>query len=834
VGAAIGGIAGWAPNNSASAERASSAALYIGGMARPARRPGNLPAETTSFIGRRRELAEVRKKLARARLVSLVGPGGVGKTRLAIRIATDLGRGFRDGGWLVELAEVLDPAVVSNVAMAALDLRDQAVTEPLPLLLSYLRDKELLLVVDNCEHLLGAAGRLVTEVLRAAPGVRVIATSREPLSVTGEHVVPVPPLDLPPPQAAEPFPLAQLRDNETVALFTERATAASGDFELTAANQAAVVELCRRLDGLPLAIELAAVRTRVLAVGQILDRLTDRFGLLTGGSRAALPRQQTLRTTIDWSHDLLADAERAVLRRCSTFAGRFTLDDVEAVCASEDVSAAQALAVLSSLVDKSLVVRENAGGRACYRLHETMREFAALKLAEAGEADAVELRFADHYHRAASQRSAPDARYRLLERLEWADLEIDSIRAVLHRCLNRDDTAGGIDLAVSLGWYWITRATTEGMGWLGHLLGSADSDPGDHGKVGDPRRRAWAQFLRGFLAVLKADPVTARASLQAAIKAARQAGQPEALCEALSMASIAESMAGDRAAARRLLDAAQAATTGLDYPPGRIAVLQARVFNGFSEGDLEAVRFAAAAGLRLARETGDLYALEMMLLNLAAAQLLAGDRQQPTPEQPALLPAEALRIADQIDDRVAQFYLLGAFGCHAGLSGRPQLAAQLLGASETARTLVGASRVLFLGDLLAETRQAAVATLGAAVFEAEFDAGKGLTRDGAFELALGKRGKPSPPAPATAAPGAPGAAAPGAAAAAAGNVGAGPLGKRETEVARLVADGLTNKQIGTRLFISERTVDSHVRSALNKLGFSSRAQIAAWIAASEE
>ena len=295
-------------------------------MARPARRPGNLPAETTSFIGRRRELAEVRKKLARARLVSLVGPGGVGKTRLAIRIATDLARGFRDGGWLAELAEVVDPAAVSNVAMAALDLRDQAATEPLPLLLSYLRDKELLLVVDNCEHLLGAAGQLVTEMLRAAPGVRVIATSREPLSVTGEHVVPVPPLDLPPLQAgqplaqrgqqAQPTRLAQLRQNETVMLFTERAAAASGGFELTPGNQAAVVELCRRLDGLPLAIELAAVRTRVLTVEQILERLTDRFGLLTGGSRAALPRHQTLRTTIDWSHDLLADGERAVLRRC--------------------------------------------------------------------------------------------------------------------------------------------------------------------------------------------------------------------------------------------------------------------------------------------------------------------------------------------------------------------------------------------------------------------------------------------------------------------------------------------------------------------------------------
>src|SRR5580700_5946374 len=195
-------------------------------MARPTPRSGNLPAEASSFVGRRRELAEVRKKLARARLVSLVGPGGVGKTRLAIRIATDLGRGFRGGGWLVELAEVLDPALVSSAVMAALDLRDQAATEPLALLLSYLRDKELLLVVDNCEHLLGAAAQVVTDMMRTAPGVRVIATSREPLSVPGEHVVPVPPLELPAPDAAEP--LARLRRSEVVALFTQRAAAASG------------------------------------------------------------------------------------------------------------------------------------------------------------------------------------------------------------------------------------------------------------------------------------------------------------------------------------------------------------------------------------------------------------------------------------------------------------------------------------------------------------------------------------------------------------------------------------------------------------------------------
>src|SRR5713101_6535061 len=329
-------------------------------MARPPRRSGRLPAEASSFIGRRREIAEVRKKLTEARLISLVGPGGVGKTRLAIRIVTDLGRGFRGGGWLVELAEIQDPALVTNAVMAALDLRDQAAAEPLALVLSYLRDKELLLVVDNCEHLLGAAAQVVTDMMRAAPGVRVIATSREPLSVPGEHVVPVPPLELPAPQPGEP--LARLRQNEAVMLFTERAAAASGTFELTASNQAAVVDLCRRLDGLPLAIELAAVRTRVLTVEQILDRLSNRFGLLVGGGRAALPRHQTLQTAIDWSHDLLSTAERAMLRRLCVFAGRFALEDVEAVCTSDEVPAERALDLLSSLVDKSLVVKEDARG----------------------------------------------------------------------------------------------------------------------------------------------------------------------------------------------------------------------------------------------------------------------------------------------------------------------------------------------------------------------------------------------------------------------------------------------------------------------------------------
>ncbi|TMD79586.1 MAG: LuxR family transcriptional regulator, partial [Chloroflexi bacterium] len=689
-------------------------------MARPARRLGNLPAEATSFIGRQNALAEVRKKLSQARLVSLVGPGGVGKTRLAIRIGTDLGRGFKDGVWLAELADVRDARLVSNALMLALDLRDQAATEPLALLLAYLQDKQLLLVVDNCEHLLAAAAQLVAEVVKAAPGVHVIATSREPLSVDGEHVIPVPPLELPSGQAE---PLGRLRQNEAVLLFTERAAAAAGRFELTDANRAAVVELCRRLDGLPLAIELAAVRTRVLSVEQIRDRLHDRFSLLTAGGRAALPRHQTLRTTIEWSHELLNAGERALLRRLCVFAGRFTLDDVEPVCTSHDVLAAQSLDLLSSLVDKSLVIKEDVRGVACYRLHETMREFARLKLREAGEEEMVEDR-ANEYYRGRCQQSVGQSRYRLDEWLDWMDLEIDNIRAVLGRYLARCDALSGIDLATSVGWYWITRATTEGVRWLDDL---AVCGPGH------PQAQFWAYFLRGFLAVLKADATAGRPAIERAVATARALAEPVLLSQALSMASIAANLAGDRPSAMHLLEEAAIVTGPLDDLPARISVLQARALNGFFEGDIEAVKVAASEGVRLSRDVGDLYSLEMMLLNSGGAALITGDL-----DQAKQFYTEALKIAQRIDDRVAQYALLDGLGCVAAGSGQARLAGQLIGAAETVRTQAGASLIPILAPLLARAEASAISALGASKFAAEVNAGKGLSRDEALRLALGE------------------------------------------------------------------------------------------------
>ncbi len=765
-------------------------------MARPARRRGNLPAEATSFVGRRRELANLKRKLSSARLVSLVGPGGVGKTRLAIRAAAEVGRAFSDGAWLVELADVRDPTLVGNAVMAAMDLRDQAAAPPSALLAAYLEDKQLLLVVDNCEHLLDPAAQLLTELIRASPGLRVIATSREPLSASGEHVMPVPPLELP---AARAGRLDEVRHTEAVMLFLERAEAARGTFELTADNQAVVADLCRRLDGLPLAIELAAVRTRVLSVEQILERLDDRFALLTGGGRAALPRHQTLETAIDWSHDLLTAEERTLLRRVCVFAGRFTLEDVAEVCTPPDLKPARALDLLSSLVDKSLVLKEDVGGAGSYRLHETMREYAGRKLVEAAERDGLERRCTEYYVATCGVMS-PQARFRLPEWLAWMDLEIDNIRSVLRRCLVSSDSRNGISLATSLSWYWITRATTEGVRWLDELLASGPADPATAG---------WSWFMRGFLAVLQGDWAAALPPLKRAVRASREAGNLEQLGHSYSMASIAANMAGDHTTALNMLDEAAAVAGEIDDVATKVSVLQARSFNAIFEADFDALRAAATEGARLSSEVGDLYAMHMMNLNLGSAALSFGELD----ESKARF-SEALRIAYRIDDRIGQFYLLAGLAYHASVGGQPSVAAQLLGASETIRLGAGATVMPVLTPVMMQAEAAAAAALGRSKYNTEFGAGKRLSRESAVALALGEvRSSEAPTSDSS---------------------GIGVLAKREGDVARLIADGLSNKQIGARLFISERTVDSHVRGILNKLGFSSRAQIARWIASADQ
>jgi DNA-binding CsgD family transcriptional regulator len=374
------------------------------------------------------------------------------------------------------------------------------------------------------------------------------------------------------------------------------------------------------------------------------------------------------------------------------------------------------------------------------------------------------------------------------------DVEIDNVRAVLRRCVVHDDAPRGVDLVSSLGWYWITRAATEGARWLDELLA--------HGG-GSPQALAWAWFIRGFLSVLQSDPAAARPALERAVVSAREVGHLPLLSQSLSMGSVAEHMAGDGAAAARLLEQAEANAARVDDLPTLLALLQARSLDGFFRGDLDTVRSASAEGARLSRQANDLYTLEVWLMNLGLAALIAG---RPDQSKPVL--EEALRIARRIDDRLLQSLLIGALGCRAA-SSAPRLAAQLLGASEKLRAEVGASANATLIPLVTWAADSTRSALGPGRFDAEFDSGKRLTRSAALALALGEPARVAADAP--------------------HNLASAPLTKRELEVSHLIADGQTNKQIASRLFISERTVENHVSSILNRMGFNSRTQIASHV-----
>ncbi|MEQ0559838.1 LuxR C-terminal-related transcriptional regulator [Amycolatopsis sp. NEAU-NG30] len=744
--------------------------------ARPRRSAGNLPAELTSFVGRRHELAEAKRLLSAARLVTLTGAAGVGKTRLALRVAADVRRAFPDGVWLAELADVGDPQLVPHTVAAALGLRgtgDQAAG-----LAEYLEDRQLLLVLDNCEHVAEECATLAAKLLAASAGLRILATSRHTLHVEGEHLLPVEPLAVP----AEDTGAGPA---EAVTLFTERAAAVSPGFALTPGNRTAVTRICRRLEGIPLAIELAAVRLRVLSPDQLLERLDDRLGLLT-----SRPGRRTLEAAVGWSFELCSPAEQRLWAQASVFPGGFDLDAAEHVC---ETAGDSALDVVAGLVDKSVLSRQNGtfGRHAWYRMLEVVREYGAAKLAAE---DGVRARQVAYYRDLARRYRAEGFGPRQVEWVGRLRREHSNLRAVLEYCLSAPERASeALDIAASLWNFWYGGGLVpEGCRYLRRGLDLC----GERSLV-----RARAVYAMAFLAI--------------------QTGAPHAALLA-ELAELADELGDDR------LRAGHAECAGMAT---------------FFAGDLAGGAGLLERALAGYRTAGDALLVFDTLILLAAVRFFLGD---PAGAEAA---EEALALTERHEARWSRGYALWAVAIHRWRAGRHQAAADLLqeaialrltdrtllafllealawcessgGAHERAARLLGGAAAVWRlsGARVGETspyqafdEQCATAAreaLGSEAFDAAFGEAAGSGLDDVVRYALREKPAGSRPAPAAE---------------------PGGLTRRQREIAELVAQGKSNKEIAAALVLSGRTVEGHVENILVKLGLTSRLQVASWLA----
>ncbi|MBW0018026.1 MAG: LuxR family transcriptional regulator [Mycobacterium sp.] len=565
----------------------------------------NLPAQLTSFVGRQAEIGRLRDALTGNRLVTLIGAGGVGKTRLAVQVAAEMADELADGVWYVDLAPITAAEVVPVTVARALGLPDLPGRSTMESLLRFVRDRHMLMLLDNCEHLLDASAALVAALLPEAQRLTVLATSREPVNITGEATWQVPSLSL---------------ADEAVQLFAERARLARPDFVVTEANSTAVAEICQRLDGMPLAIELAAARVRALSLTEIVDSLHDRFRLLTGGSRTAVRRQQTLRASVDWSHALLTETERILFRRLSVFFGGFDLPAAQFVCGDADVERYQVLDQLSLLVDKSLVVADDTSGRTRYRLLETVRQYALEKLGESGEADTVRSRHRDHYTSIAAlldDSTRPDYQ----QCLDQAVLEMDNLRNALGWNLETGDTELALTLASSLRPVWLTRGRVlEGLAWFHVILPDYDQPVEVAPAV---RARALADE-----AVLNVHDGASRKRMyraQRAVEIARELDDPALLARALtSCGSIAGAGYDPDNAAVYYAEAIELARV-LDDRWALSLVLSWRTNTAISTGYPLAAREAAEEGRDIADAIGDRSNSRQCRWAIAVANLLQGD-----------------------------------------------------------------------------------------------------------------------------------------------------------------------------------------------------------------
>jgi predicted ATPase/DNA-binding CsgD family transcriptional regulator len=818
-----------------------------------------LPAEFSSFVGRSGEVAELAELLRSARAVTLCGAGGIGKTRLALRLLAAVADEFPDGVWFIDLGEMRQPELVAVVVASVVGVDEEPGRPLIDTLADAVRHRQALLVLDNCEHLLAPCAAICRRLLDAAPDLRVIATSREPLHVAAEIVWPVPPLRLPPPGASDP---GRLREFDAVRLFAERAAAVSPEFAIGPSNAESVARVCRALDGLPLAIELAAAWVRVLSAEQIADRLADRFRLLTNADRSAPARQQTLRATLDWSYNLLSEPEQILMRRLSVFA-EWTLEMAEQVCADDQLPAPEILDLITALADKSLIeLGPESLGQARYRLLESVRGYAAGWLEERGEAAEFQRRRRDYTLREAEgmletgMAIAPGPWSARLHIFRRYDAETANLQEVLEQCLDSSDAETGLRLCTAMCPVIIVRGNfSYGAGWMdaflsldtaaevpGAVLGAAlagraqlalASGSADAERLAlEALELCWANGAQFFAAAAlnslaevalhagKLDEAATRAAEVLAVARtesdrfnegyalgtmAAVAGLRGSLREAQELGEqaleVMRAIEQQWGAARALLGLGDLGRLRADYETARQRYEEALVYLRELNARPDTARCLAGLG-RIAIEQGDLATARQNL-------------------------AESLRLSHASGSRIGMARGLEALARLAVLEDDPEAALRLAGAVTTLRQeaglppMPGARTQRFL-DAAAGLSQHAVGRLWAE--------GAAMSSADAVRMALGPSHADESPATA-----------------AAGGQGPPPaahvppvssslpdaLTAREREVVALIAAGKSNRDIGADLFISPATAARHVANILAKLGYTSRSQVAVWAASAE-
>ena len=801
----------------------------------------NLPHPISNFIGREREIGEVKGLMKLSRLVTLTGAGGCGKTRLAIEAAHKMLDLFPDGVWFVAFAPLSDSALVHQTIASALRVRESPGKPLIEMLCAYLYSKHLLLVFDNCEHLIAECAQVADTMLQACPQLRILATSREALGIGGEDQYHVPSLSLP--LAAETTSPDQLGKSEAVRLFVNRVALVQPTFALTSENSSAIAQICQRLDGMPLAIELAAARARTLSVQQIAQRLDDRFHLLIGGSRTAEPRQQTLTAALDWSYALLSESERRVLLRLSIFADGATLEAAEAVCAGQGAEAGEVLDLLSRLADKSLVVVDRPdGGEVRYRLLETIRQYAHEKLEQSGEVKETRNRHLNYFVQWAENADPCLGGGEQILWLQRFEIEHDNLRAALEWSQAASETGElGLRLAAASGSFWgLHDHISEGRMRLATALANK-------GAQGQTLARADALHRACLLAFYQSDYSVTRTLAEESLDISGKQGPAGRLgvANALEMLAEVASETGDYSTAFKLYEKALLLYREVGNLGSIGATLKMLGWSAMRTGDYGQARLWLEEALVVCRQTGDLHQITSTLAGLGELATRTGHyksadglleeslnicrrigekwniaivlgslgwaalRRQDFGKMRELL-RESLSIRRETGDRGGMAWCLEKLAEAASLQGGQQKAARIFGAASALRAPVGS--VIDPADIPDHDRLVSElqTALGKEAFAVAWAEGKSMPLDEVIAYALSE--------PESSIAGS----------AHAEKEKSGGLTAREREVAMLIAQGKSNREIAKDMTVSAKTVETYITRILHKLTFDSRVQIATW------